>query len=69
MDYTAIIKQRGKWWIGWIEEVPGVTCQESTREELMDTLAITLEEILQIRRDAAQSAIGNGFETTKIHVA
>jgi hypothetical protein len=26
--YTAVIEQSGPWWIGWIEEVPGVNCQE-----------------------------------------
>ena len=36
MDYTAIAKRSGEWWIGWIQEVLGVTCQERTREELMD---------------------------------
>ena len=40
--YTAAIKQRGKWWIGWIEEVPGVNCQEKSREELIESLKITL---------------------------
>lgn len=24
MEYTAVIKQECEWWIGWIEEVPGV---------------------------------------------
>jgi hypothetical protein len=24
-NYTAIVQQDGPWWIGWIEEVPGVT--------------------------------------------
>jgi predicted RNase H-like HicB family nuclease len=43
-DYTAIVKQDGDWWIGWIEEVPGVNCQEGTREELVETLRITLAE-------------------------
>ena len=52
MEYTAIVKRRGEWWIGWIQEVPGVTCQERTREELMDTLAVTLGEMLEIRREA-----------------
>ena len=42
--YTAIIKQSGLWWIGWIAEVPGVNCQKPTREALLDTLKITLEE-------------------------
>ncbi len=23
-SYTAIIKRDGDWWIGWVEEVPGV---------------------------------------------
>ena len=35
--YTALIQQRGDWWIGWIEEIPGVNCQEKTREELLNT--------------------------------
>ncbi len=40
-DYTAIVKQDGDWWIGWIE-VPGVNCQEPSREALLETLRITL---------------------------
>jgi len=43
-EYTAIVKQSGDWWIGWIEEVPGVNCQEASREELLETLRITLRE-------------------------
>jgi predicted RNase H-like HicB family nuclease len=45
--YTAVIKQAGAWWIGWIEEAPGVNCQERTREELLETLRITVEEALE----------------------
>jgi hypothetical protein len=33
--YAAIMKRDGDWWIGWIEEVPGVNCQEKTREALL----------------------------------
>ena len=29
-NYTAVLKKSGEWWIGWIEEVPGVNCQEPT---------------------------------------
>jgi len=46
--YTAVVKQAGGWWIGWIEEVRGVNCQEWTREELLETLRITLEEALEL---------------------
>jgi hypothetical protein len=45
--YTAQIQHRGEWWIGWIREVSGVTCQERTREELLETLRITLLEVLE----------------------
>lgn len=29
-SYTAVVKQDGACWIGWIGEVPGVNCQEAT---------------------------------------
>ncbi|HRJ42689.1 MAG: hypothetical protein KJZ86_17015 [Caldilineaceae bacterium] len=50
-EYKAIVKQDGKWWIGWIEEVPGVNCQEATREELMESLRVTLREALEMNRE------------------
>jgi hypothetical protein len=45
--YTALIRQSEGWWIGWILEVRGVICQERTRSELLNTLQITLREILE----------------------
>jgi hypothetical protein len=44
--YTAVVKRRDPWWIGWIEEVPGVNCQEATKEELLESLRVTLREAL-----------------------
>ncbi|GBD87901.1 hypothetical protein BMS3Abin03_01835 [bacterium BMS3Abin03] len=46
-NYTAIVKRDDDWWIGWIEEVPGVNCQEQTREELIESLKQTLLEALE----------------------
>jgi predicted RNase H-like HicB family nuclease len=51
--YTAILKRDGDWWIGWIEEVPGVNCQEKTREELLESLSVTLKEALEFNREEA----------------
>ena len=48
--YNAIVKQAGNCWIGWVEEIPGVNCQEFTKEELLKTLEITLGEILELNR-------------------
>ena len=48
MEYTAVVKHRGEWWIGWIEEVSGVNCQERTHEELTLSLAEALSEALEL---------------------
>jgi hypothetical protein len=60
-EYTEIVKQDGEWWIGWIEEVPGVNCQERTQDELM-------QEALDFNRDEARSAAGSGHSEIKIGV-
>jgi len=66
--YTAIIKRSGPWWIGWIAEVPGVNCQEPTREALLETLKSTLQEALEFNRDEARTAAGAGFDEVPIVV-
>nr|VFJ66633.1 MAG: hypothetical protein BECKDK2373B_GA0170837_11744 [Candidatus Kentron sp. DK] len=52
-EYTAIIKQEGDWWIGWVQEVPGFNCQERTYGERKETLTITLREALAFNREEA----------------
>jgi predicted RNase H-like HicB family nuclease len=59
--YTAVIKKSGDWWIGWIEEVPGVNCQETSKEELLETLRATLREALEFNRHEALEAAGDEF--------
>ena len=65
-NYTAVIKQSGPWWIGWIEEVPGVNCQEATKEELLESLRETLREAVEFNRREAIEAAGDSFEETAI---
>lgn len=65
-NYTAIIKQDGDWWIGWIEEISGVNCQEKTREELIESLKITLQEALEFNRQDALSAAGSNYQELAI---
>jgi predicted RNase H-like HicB family nuclease len=48
--YTAVIQKNGKWWIGWVEEVPGVNSQGKTRKELLENLRDALEEGLEMNR-------------------
>ncbi|MCP5050608.1 MAG: type II toxin-antitoxin system HicB family antitoxin [bacterium] len=48
--YTPIVKEDSGWWIGWIKELPGVNCQEPSREELMKSMQATLTEALEFNR-------------------
>ena len=61
-QYTAVIKKDGNWWIGWIEEVPGVNCQEKSRKELIESLKVALKEALEFNRKEAISAAGQNFQ-------
>ena len=65
-NYTAVVKNEGEWWIGWVEEVPGVNCQESTREALLESLRVTLDEALEFNRQDAKAAAGHNFEEALI---
>ena len=67
-DYTAVIKEDGDWWIGWIEEVPGVNCQEKTHDELVETLRTTLREALELNRQEALSAAESDYREESIVV-
>lgn len=67
-SYTAVLKQEGSWWIGWVEEVPGVNCQEPTREALLESLRVTLAEAIEMNRADARDAAGSGYEEARIAV-
>ena len=56
--YTALTKQDNGWWIGWIEEVPGVNCQERTHEQLLETLKVTLKEALEFKQTIGAAVLG-----------
>lgn len=66
--YTAVVKQDGRWWIGWVEELPGVNCQERTRQKLLESLRTTLAEALEMNRADARDAAGKGYEELSIAV-
>ncbi len=66
--YTAILKRDGDWWIGWIEEVPGTNCQEASREELVESIRIALQEALDFNRQEAIAAAGEDYQEEPIAI-
>ena len=65
-NYTAVIQQDGEWWIGWVEEVPGVNSQGQTRDELLDNLRDALQEALEMNRADARAAAGGAYEEVSL---
>jgi predicted RNase H-like HicB family nuclease len=66
--YTAAVQRDGKWWIGWIEEVPGVNAQARTRRELLSDLRVALKEALEMNRSEARAAANGAYEEIRISV-
>ena len=60
--YTAVIKQDGDCWLGWIEEILGVNCQEETHDELIESLKISLQEALAFNREEALLNAGYHYQ-------
>ena len=46
MNYRAVIKKSGEWWIGWLVDLSGVNAQEKTKSELIKSLRIGAQEML-----------------------
>ena len=61
LTFTAVIKQDAGWWLGWIEEVPGVNAQELTKEALLSSLREILAEALEFNRAEAREAAENDY--------
>jgi predicted RNase H-like HicB family nuclease len=65
-EFTAVIQHDGQWWVGWIEEIPGVNSQGESRDELMENLQSALQEALDMNRADARKAAGANFEEVRI---
>ncbi len=66
--FTAVIRQDGPWWIGWIEEVSGVNSQGASRDELLSNLREALGEAIEMNREDARRAAGETFEEVTIEL-
>lgn len=65
-SYTAVVQQHDDWWIGWVEEVPGVNSQGRTRAELLENLQDALAEMLEMNRADARAAAAGTFEEVSL---
>ncbi|MGO9610043.1 MAG: type II toxin-antitoxin system HicB family antitoxin [Verrucomicrobiia bacterium] len=67
-EFTAVVKKDHRWWIGWIEEIPGVNSQGKTRRELLANLRSALGEALELNREDALRAAAKDYAEESILV-
>jgi predicted RNase H-like HicB family nuclease len=67
-SYTAVIRKGEGWWIGWVEEIPGVNSQGKTRAELLKNLRSALREALELNREEARAQAGENYQEALLRV-
>ena len=67
-SYTAVIRKGEGWWIGWVEEIPGVNSQGKTRAELLKNLRSALREALELNREEARAQAGEDYQEALLRV-
>jgi predicted RNase H-like HicB family nuclease len=48
--FTGVYKKRGKWYLAWVEEIPGVNTQGKTLTEAKENLKEALLLVLEVNR-------------------
>jgi predicted RNase H-like HicB family nuclease len=61
-EFTAVFEKHGRWYIAYVEEIPGVNTQGKTISEARENLKEALQLILEENR---QLATKNRSQTTK----
>jgi len=62
-QFTALYKKSGKWYSGWIEEIPGVNTQGKTLAETKQNLKEALLLILETNHLLSKKSEGRSFIT------
>lgn len=59
-QFTAVYKKSGKWYLGWVEEIPGVNAQGRTLKEVKENLKEALLLILETNQILNKKEISGG---------
>ena len=52
-QFTSVIEKRGKWFVAYIEEIPGVNTQGKTLAEARRNLKEALTMVIEAKRELA----------------
>jgi predicted RNase H-like HicB family nuclease len=68
-QFTAVYQKRGKWYIGWIEEIPGANTQAKTIKELKENLKEALVLIIESNKVLTKKETEKPFIREPIYVS
>lgn len=68
-QFTAVYKKQGRWYVGWIEEIPGVNTQGKTLKEAKENLRDALGLILEVTRALSSKEAGPKAIREAVHLA
>jgi Uncharacterized conserved protein len=57
-QFTAVIEKRDDWYVGYVEELPGVNTQGRTLKEVRENLREALQLIIEANRELAAQSQG-----------
>jgi len=66
--FEATIERRDKWYIGWVDAVPGAFSQGKTIEEVEENLKEAVQLILESQRELRDEGAGGEILKKKIRV-
>jgi len=61
-EFTGVIEKRGNWYVGYVEELPGVNTQGRTLKEVRENLKEATQLIIEANRELAEN-VGTGLKT------
>lgn len=68
-EFTAVYKKSGKWYLGWVEEIPGVNTQGKTLKEVKENLKEALLLVLETNKILNKKEIKGKIITEPISVS
>jgi predicted RNase H-like HicB family nuclease len=68
-QFTAVYQKRGKWYVAYVEEIPGVNTQGRTLREAKRNLREALSMVLETNRALAHHAHGKSAIEEPISIA
>jgi len=68
-QFTAVYKKSGKWYSGWVEEIPGVNTQGRTLKEAKENLKEALVLIIETNRLVSKKEAGTQVKKEPIYIS